>query len=238
MAIYVLVHGSFSGGFQWREVAIRLRAAGHEVYTPTLTGLGERSHLAQPEIDLDTHIQDIVNVLIFEELHDVILTGHSYGGMVISGVAELIPERLAHLVYLDAFVPHDGDSAWTLAANAVPPAALESIEQMVKTTGAGWRWPAPAKSSDGRDSPKDRPQPIKTMRQPLRIANPATVRLPRTFIYCTNNLPDWSARPITAMMAERARADGMRYLELPTSHALMETMPDEVTAILLEARLA
>ena len=91
MASYVLVHGGWAGGFQWQKVASRLRAAGHDVYTPTLTGLGERSHLAHPDIDLNTHIQDIVNVLVFEGLQNVILAGHSIAGMVITGVAELIP---------------------------------------------------------------------------------------------------------------------------------------------------
>ena len=235
MTNYVLVHGTWTGGFQWKKVATRLRAAGHEVYTPTLTGLGERSHLAHPEIDLDTHIQDIVNVLIFEDLHNVILAGHSYGGMVITGVAEQVPERLAHLVYMDAIVPHNEESVWALIAKVMPPGTVESLEQEVRTAGNGWYWPSPTKRSSGSDFPEGRPQPIKTMRQPLRISNPAAVTLPRTFIYCTNNPPAFPFGPATALFAERAKTDGMRYCELPTSHALYETMPDEVATILLEA---
>ena len=110
MATFVLVHGGWAGGWQWREVAGLLRAAGHEVFTPTLTGLGERVHLANPDIGLDTHIQDILMVLEYEELRDVILVGYSYSGMVITGVAELAPERISQLIYLDAFVPQDGQS--------------------------------------------------------------------------------------------------------------------------------
>lgn len=234
MTNYVLVHGGWAGGFQWKKVATQLRAKGHEVYTPTLTGLGERSHLAHREINLDTHIQDIVNVLVFEELQNVILAGHSYAGMVITGVAEQIPERLSHLVYMDAFVPQDGESAWDIVAKVMPSATMEAIEQMIETAGAGWSWPPPAKRSDGQDFPEGRPQPLQTMKQRLPIANPKAVGLPRTFIYCTNNPATYPFRPATALFAERAKAMGMRYYELPTSHALFETMPNEVATILLE----
>src|SRR6266511_4363097 len=109
MAVFVLVHGGFHGGWCWRRVAALLRAAGHEVYTPTLTGLGERAHLATPDIGLDTHIRDVLGVLAFEDLRDVVLVGHSMAGMVVTGVAERAPDRLAHLVYLDASVPRDGE---------------------------------------------------------------------------------------------------------------------------------
>ena len=107
---YVLVHGAWGGGWAWRDVADRLRARGHEAYRPTLTGLGERRHLATEDVGLDTHIEDVVNLLVFEQLHDVVLVGHSYGGMVISGVADRVPERIAYRIYIDAFVPEDGES--------------------------------------------------------------------------------------------------------------------------------
>src|SRR5574340_886568 len=109
MATFVLVHGGFHGGWCWKKVTPLLRAAGHEVYTPTLTGLGERVHLASPEIDLSTHIQDVVNVLEYEDLREVVLVGHSYGGMVIAGVADRAAPRVAHLVYFDALVAGDGE---------------------------------------------------------------------------------------------------------------------------------
>src|SRR6266516_1091932 len=110
MATFVLDHGGFHGGWCWKRVTPHLRAAGHEVYAPTLTGLGERCHLASPETNLSTHIQDILNVLSYEDLTDVVLVGHSCSGMVITGVADRAPERVTRLVYLDAFVPEDGQA--------------------------------------------------------------------------------------------------------------------------------
>src|SRR3954452_4236427 len=107
-ATFVLVHGAWHGGWCWKRLTPLLRAAGHEVVVPTLTGLGERSHLLTPEVGLDTHIRDITAVLKYEDLHNVVLIGHSYGGMVIAGVAEEVPERIAQLVYLDAFLPDNG----------------------------------------------------------------------------------------------------------------------------------
>src|SRR5713101_4428932 len=110
MATFVLVQGGWVGGWYWKRVTPLLSAAGHEVFAPTLTGLGERAHLAAPDIGLETHIQDVLGVLTYEDLSNVVLVGHSYGGMVITGVAERAPERLAHLVYFDAFVPTDGQA--------------------------------------------------------------------------------------------------------------------------------
>ena len=111
MTSFVLVHGAWSGGWKWRFVAPILRRAGHEVHTPTLTGLGERAHLARPDIDLDVHVQDVVGLLEMEDLRDVVLVGHSYGGMVVSGVAERAAGRIRRLVHLDAFVPENGKCA-------------------------------------------------------------------------------------------------------------------------------
>jgi pimeloyl-ACP methyl ester carboxylesterase len=116
MATYVLVHGGAHGGWCYRYVATILRSAGHDVHTPTLTGLGERAHLLDPGIDLDTHITDVVAVLHYEDLRDVILVGHSYGGMVITGVADRALDRISHLVYLDAATPVNGESLAELAA--------------------------------------------------------------------------------------------------------------------------
>jgi len=114
MATFVLVHGSWAGSVVWRQLAPRLRKAGHEVYAPTLTGIGERKHLLNREIDLDTHIQDVIGVIDDADLSDIVLVGNSYGGMVISGVADRVPEKVASLVYLDAFVPEDGQSCLSL----------------------------------------------------------------------------------------------------------------------------
>ena len=132
MATYVLVHGGWDGGWAWRAVASQLQAVGHAVFTPTLTGSGERVHLASPTIDLSTHVLDIVNVLHYEDLHDVILVGFSYSGMVITGVAEQVPERLRQLIYLDAFVPQDGESLNDLIGPGLAAFFTERAQSMAR----------------------------------------------------------------------------------------------------------
>jgi len=206
----------------WREVAARLRAAGHEVYAPTLTGLGERVHLATTDIGLDTHIQDVVNVLAYEELRDVVLVGHSYSGMVITGVARQAAERLAHLVYLDAFVPEPGRSLFDLWDSAVRDEMLERA----RAAGEGWRVPHNPPDADRRTD-----QPLKTFTQPLALGDEGRTAFPRTVIFCS----DKPGRPIFAPIAaaaERARDAGWGYHELPTGHMAMWTMPQKLAGIL------
>ena len=140
MATYLLVHGGWHGGWCWRRVASILREASHEVFTPTLTGLGERAHLLSPEIDLDTHIRDIMGVLKYEDLHDLILVGHSYAGMIITAIAEQAPERLAHLVYLDACIPKNGESL----IDVIGPDFAATFHERVQAEGEGWRQPPEA----------------------------------------------------------------------------------------------
>ncbi len=227
MATFVLVHGGWAGGWQWREIATRLRAAGHDVYTPTLTGLGERVHLAHPDVNLDTHIQDILMVLEYEDLHEVILVGYSYSGMVVTAVAERAPERLAQLVYLDAFVPSDGESLATM----IGPELVAILEQVAQAYGDGWRIP-----HDPPDAPRRTPQPVKPMYQPVTVTNPAAARLPRTFIYCTQEKEAMGPMgvPITQVAAS-AKADARwGYRELDSGHVPLETAPQEFADILLE----
>jgi pimeloyl-ACP methyl ester carboxylesterase len=227
MATFVLVHGGWAGGWQWREIATRLRAAGHDVYTPTLTGLGERVHLAHPDVNLDTHIQDILMVLEYEDLHEVILVGYSYSGMVVTAVAERAPERLAQLVYLDAFVPSDGESLATM----IGPELVAILEQVAQAYGDGWRIP-----HDPPDAPRRTPQPVKPMYQPVTVTNPAAARLPRTFIYCTQEKEAMGPMgvPITQVAAS-AKADARwGYRELDSGHVPLETAPQELADILLE----
>jgi len=235
MATFVLVHGSMHGGWCWRRVAPLLRAAGHEVYTPTLTGLGERVHLAHPDIDLDTHIADIVNVLAFEELTGVVLVGHSYAGAVITGVADRVPERIAHLVYLDAVVVSDGQAVLDL----FPPEIRAARRAQVEAEGNGWRMLPPDPAAWGVTDVDDAawvrakvvPQPFKTFIQPMRLADPAALAGPKTLIACT-------AAPATGWRdaaIARARAEpGWRYRALPTGHDAMVTMPRETVDLLLE----
>jgi pimeloyl-ACP methyl ester carboxylesterase len=133
MATFVIVHGAFGGGWEWREVASLLRARGHAVFTPSLTGFAERIHLASPQTGLETHIQDILNLLIFEDLHQVILACQSYGGMVVTAVADRMSERLAHLIYLNALVPEDGQSVFDL----LPPACGSASRRRRRATARG-----------------------------------------------------------------------------------------------------
>ena len=114
MAVFVLVHGAWGGAHGFRKVRGPLREAGHEVFTPSLTGIGERAHLTSPQVSLTTHIADVVNAVWYEDLSDIVLLGFSYGGFVVTGALEYIAERVRHLVYLDAFVPGDGDSCWSM----------------------------------------------------------------------------------------------------------------------------
>jgi pimeloyl-ACP methyl ester carboxylesterase len=219
MATYVLVPGGGWGGFIWRPVAALLRTQGHDVFTPTLTGLGERVHLASQEIDLLTHIQDILGVMVYEDLSEVILVGHSYGGMVITGVAERLPEKLARLVYLDAMVPQDGQSD----LDVLGPAIAAQFEEHARLHGDGWCLP-PAPD----DSPKITAHPLKSLQQPLVVRNPVAALLPRTFIFCTASTLD-----CVRQTAARAQREGWRYHELPTGHMAMVSMPQEVAHLLL-----
>ena len=166
-------------------------------------------------------------VLAYEELRDVILVGYSYSGMVITGVAERAPERLAQLVYLDAYVPRDGESLLGMLG----PGVAAFIEQAVQAHGDGWRIP-----HDPPDAPRRTPQPLKTGQQPVSLTNPAAAALPRTFIYCTQDKEAMGpvGAPIT-QAAERARSDSRwRYRELQTAHSPWETAPRELASLLLE----
>jgi pimeloyl-ACP methyl ester carboxylesterase len=242
MATFVLVAGAWHGGWCWRKVTPLLRAAGHEVFAPTLTGLGERSHLAHPDVGLTTHIQDIVNLLEYEDLNHVVLVGHSFSGMVITGVAEQVPGRLAHLVYLDAFVPENGQALVDL----LPPEGRQSNEARVRAEGDGWRLlslrPVPWETflreewrvTDEADVrwmvARLGPQPFKTMTEPVRYTNPAAAALPRTYVRCVD-FPN----PAFDRFAARSRQEpGWRYRELASSHDVMVTMPRELAELLLE----
>jgi pimeloyl-ACP methyl ester carboxylesterase len=143
MATFVLVHGGWSGAHGFRLVRPPLRAAGHEVFTPSLTGVGERVHLAHPLVDLTTHVHDVVNQVLYEDLHDIVLLGFSYGGFVVTGALAHIADRVAHLVYLDAFVPADGDSVLGMLGASGTSAAVEPIG-----VGDGWLVPAPERRFD------------------------------------------------------------------------------------------
>jgi pimeloyl-ACP methyl ester carboxylesterase len=237
MAMFLLIHGAWHGGWCWQKVTPLLRAAGHEVCAPTLTGLGARAHLLSPEVTLETHVQDVVGVLEYEDCRDVVLVGHSYGGMVITAVADRAADRVAHLVYLDAFVPQDGQAV----ADLVGPTFSAMLEEQAHAEGEGWRVPAPppvperwgvTTEADVRwMRPRIGAHPLKAFQQPVRLTNPVAATLPRTFIYCT----DKPARDMFAPLAEQLRAETRwRYRELATGHDAMVTAPQAIAALLLE----
>jgi len=234
MATFVLVHGGGHGGWCYQRITPFLRAERHEVYTPTLTGLGERSHLLNPDIDLDVHIRDVVNVLHYEDLRDVILVGHSYGGMVITGTADRALDRVGQLVYLDGALPENGESLAQMT-----PVLMETAHSEARIVDGVELvlWPGPdAGRSYGVTDPaalawmQERltPHPWKSFTQRLRLANEALVKkIPRTNINCTETL---SRRP-----PERARRafEADRVWEIDTGHDLMITEPRAVADLLL-----
>jgi Predicted hydrolases or acyltransferases (alpha/beta hydrolase superfamily) len=234
VSTYLLVHGGWHGGWYWSRVTSILREAGHEVFTPTLTGLGERAHLLSPEIDLDTHIRDILGVMKYEDLHDLILVGHSYAGMIITAVAEQASERLRHLVYLDAFIPQNGESL----IDVIGADFAAIFRERVQVDGDGWRLPPLPLEVLGITeeadklwiSPKLTDQPFKAFSQPVRLKDEAAAGpIPRTFIYCNNPAIGPYDR-----FAEKARREGWRYRELATGHFPMVTAPRRTADLLLE----
>jgi pimeloyl-ACP methyl ester carboxylesterase len=242
MATYVLVHGAWHGGWCWRKVTPLLADAGHQVFTPTLTGLGERAHLAGPDVGLSTHVQDVVNVLEFEDLREVVLVGHSYAGMVVTGVAGRVFERLRHLAYLDAYLPRPGQSLVDL----IPPERLVSMRQRVRDEGKGWLLPS-VEPVPWEVTVRERylvqdeaelrwmlnrlvGQPFKTMTEPVDVSDARAAALPRTYIRC----PKYSNPAFDRAAAESsAPGSGWRAHELPTSHDAMITAPRELADLLL-----
>ena len=213
----------------WRIERRILQARGHDVFSPTLTGLGERRHLASPTVNLSLHIADVVNELELEDLHDVILVGHGYGGMVVTGVVDRVPRRIAQLVYLDAFVPEGGQ-------------ALADIVPQRRVLEDGWLMPALPETRLGRIEPgglpdptiwrlvnQRGPQPFLTMTEPLRLTNPSAPELPRSYIYCT----DKEQSDVFEQFARRLAADPLwRSYQIDTDHYPMLTTPRELAEIL------
>jgi pimeloyl-ACP methyl ester carboxylesterase len=222
-----------------------LRRAGHHVYAPTLTGLGESASLLTPHVGLDTHIQDVVKLLQQEDLQQVILVGHSYSGMVITGAADAVPERIKSLVYLDAVVPHDGDSM-----AAIAPFVVNMLRRDANKKGDGWRVnpprarPAVLGGAFGITQEPDlsmvrakvTPQPLQTFIQPLRLTNrEAAASIKRTFIQCTGGGPIRSfLRHVLTRGTPTADEPGWRVRRLPSGHDAMIIAPRELTDLLLE----
>lgn len=235
MSNFVLVHGGGHGGWCYKKVARLLRDAGHDVYTPTLTGLGERTHLLNASTGLSTHITDVVNTILYEDLFNVILVGHSYGGMVITGVADRVADRIRELVYLDAAHPRNGESLVDVA-----PVSMQFARSSSQFIGGVEMvmWPNDAMvAAMGVKHPDDeellktkmRPHPWKCFEERLQFLNAGAAQsIPRTNVNCSANLrtgPDTD---------QGRQTDGHRNFEIDTGHDLMITEPLKVTEILLE----
>lgn len=228
MATVVLVHGTTAGGWVWKRIAPQLRAAGHDVYTPTLTGLGERVHLASPGIDLDTHITDVVNVIEFEDLAQVVLVGHSYGGMVITGVADRVPNRIARLVYLDALVPQDGEAVVDLVA----PEVRRHYERVVETEGQGWLIPVARGRNDVPTH--NTPHPFGSWTQPIRLGNPAANAIPKVYVRFTADKQEGTHFFLAMEKSwQRVRSAGWPTREVDTIHQIVPD-PDPKARVLLD----
>jgi pimeloyl-ACP methyl ester carboxylesterase len=236
-ATFVLVHGAYAGAWIWKKVIPLLRAAGHDVYATTATGMGDRVHLADPKIDLDLYISDVVNVLDYEDLTDVTLVGWSYGGRIISGVAEQVPERLAQLVYLDAAVPEDGQSGYDGFTDEgigfEYQAGVEAGWPGFEVVHAGIEEFIRGLTKDPADVDwllsKLVPQPMATQSQPIKLGNPAAAALPRAYVLCTEGRGT-DEDPFV----EQLRSDsGWRVVELADNHFAPVNAPQLTAEALL-----
>lgn len=225
MASFVIVHGGFGGGWEWRAVEECLREQGHDVTRPTLSGLGERSRVAA-DADLDTHIEDVVQHLYFERLADVVLVGQSYGGMVVTGVADRVPESIAALVYVDAFVPRDGESLFDL----VPP----EMAAFFRGSAVDGAVPPPSGAPAGYPDwyiERGRPHPLACFDQAIALTNDAQT-IPTTYIKCTR-----SDIPLDSSVA-RAREAGWTMREIDTHHDAQIADPGGLAELLSAAAAA
>ena len=234
----MLAHGSWWGGWSWTRVAERLRDAGSKVYAPSFTGMGDRAHLLGREITIDTFVADLVGVIESEELRDVVLVGHSFGGVPISGVADRIPERIAQLVYLDAVVLESGMHAFSIYPAAEAEARIRAAE--LATDGLAVPVPSlPLPAVWGLGSPGDpdhdwvvrrmSPHPLRTYTTALTLGGSVGNDLPRTYVYC-------SQPPHPALEASRRLVrswPGWEWIELYAPHGCIITHPDKVTQLLL-----
>jgi pimeloyl-ACP methyl ester carboxylesterase len=231
MTTYVLVHGGWSGAHGFRHVRRRLTAAGHDAFTPSLTGIGERAHLASPMVDLGTHVRDVVNQVLYEDLTGIVLVGFSYGGFVVTGALEHIADRVGHLVYLDAFVPDDGETALqhTMGIDAGPATLVE--DWLVPPPERSYDDPAEAEWMTARRTP----HPIGCFTEPVRLARPLEdFAFTRTYIKATLDPPTDLGADALVRAGERARtSSAWHHHELATTHMVPNNRPDEVAELLL-----
>ena len=225
----LVCHGAWSGGWSWKKMFPLMRAAGHRLVVPTYTGLGDREHLAYPAIDLETHIRDVLGAIKFEDLRDIVLLGHSYGGMVATGVADRARDRIGQLIYLDAFVPMDGQCL----LDFLPESERRRMRDGAKS-GDGWRVPPNPTPQDTPPedvewlSPRRVPMPIKCFETKLGLEH-GELKLPRSYVYATRAAP----LDVFGPCARRAKDErGWRYLEIDASHSPHVTAPDALMNVL------
>ena len=228
---FVLVHGAWGGGWAWTPLADRMRARGHRVFTPTLTGLGERSHLRSGAVNLSTHIADVCNVIRYERLRDFVLAGHSYGGMVVTGAADRMADRIRSLVYIDAFLPEDGMSV----ADYTPVATAARLEDAgARHGGLGVSDPDPWVPPDGDPAEQAEvaafqgPQPLGTFLEKIRLTG-AAERIPRRLYICATANPGPVLRPFHARVRG---APGWETAEVDCGHGVYRERPEELIALL------
>lgn len=230
MATFVLVHGAWGGSYGFGTLRRLLQQAGHEVFTPSLTGIGERAHLTGPTVGLDTHIADVVNAVWFEDLTDIVLLGFSYGGMVVTGALDQLGNRVSALVYLDAFVPANGQAASDLWPRSLPTGIAGeewAIDPMPRDLGSP--------DANAWSNARRVPQPVRTLTQPISLATPLEERgLPLTYIKATAD-PNESTDSGFWQAARKAQhSDAWDYREIDTDHMVPFTRPAELAEILGE----
>ncbi len=232
MAVFVLVHGAWGGAHGFRKVRGPLRAAGHEVFTPSLTGIGERVHLTSPQICLTTHITDVVNTVLYEDLRGIVLLGFSYGGFVVTGALAHIGDRVRHLVYLDAFVPDDGDRVDATAPAGAGRGAIE--------LGGDWLVaPLPREFDDPAEaawaSARRTPQPACCFTEPVRLVRPLEdYPFTRTYIKAAGEPRPEPGGPFWAAADRARRSPAWRYREIATGHMIPSNRPEDLARLLLE----
>jgi pimeloyl-ACP methyl ester carboxylesterase len=230
MATFVLVHGAWSGAHTFRRVRPLLRAAGHEVFTPSLTGLGERTHLVTPEVGLTTHVHDVSNAILYEDLQDIVLLGYSYGGCVVTGALEFVWDRVSHLVYLDAFMPFNGQSVDDMLGVTRSSFGLDE-PWLVPPVPRTYEDPAESEFASKRRSG----QPIRCFVEPVRLVSPLEeYAFSRTYIKATGEPRPAESHPFWEA-SDRVKGDPRwRYREIETNHMIPSNRPDELAAMLLE----